>query len=91
MIGDYERRFAMRKEKDHIWPKAEGGPNEKWNIREIDRLENRRKGAEMPSVDNVLDSSDPARLAAEIDRRSLKGFKHSRNRDRGFGGLPRYR
>lgn len=81
----------MRKEKDHIWPKAEGGPDEDWNIREIDWRENRRKWTEMPGVDDVLDSSDPARLAAEIDRRSLKGFKHPRNRDRGFGGLPRYR
>lgn len=81
----------MRKERDHIWPKAEGGLNESWNIREIDWLENRRKGAEMPDLDDVLDSSDPARLAAEIDKHSLKEFKHSRNRNKGFGGLTRYR
>jgi len=81
----------MRKEKDHIWPKAEGGPDKDWNIREIDWRENRRKGAEMPNVDDVLDSSNPIRLAVGIDKRSLKGFKHPRNKDRGFGGLCRYR
>ena len=82
----------MRKERDHIWPEAEGGPSEDWNIREIDWLENRRKGAEMPDLADVLDSSDPLRLATEIDRHSLEeGFRHPRNRDKGFGGLPRRR
>ena len=81
----------MRKEKDHIWPKAEGGTDEEWDKREIDWLENRRKGPEMPDVDDVLDSSDPARLAAKIDKHSLEGFNHSRNKDKGFGGLPRHR
>ena len=82
----------MRKEEDHIWPKAEGGSDEDWNIREIDWLENRRKGAEMPNVADVLDSSDPIRLAIEIDKHSLgEEFKHPRNRNRGFGGLPRRR
>jgi len=82
----------MRKERDHIWPEAEGGPDEDWNIREIDWLENRRKGAEMPDLADVLDSSDPIRLAVEIDKHSLEeGFKHPRNRNKGFGGLPRHR
>ena len=81
----------MRKEKDHIWPEAEGCPDEDWNIREIDWLENRGKGAEMPDVNDVLDSGNSARLAAEIDKHSLEGFRHSRNKDKGFGGLGRYK
>ena len=81
----------MRKEKDHIWPKAEGGPDEDWNLRKIDWLENRRKGAEMPDVGDVSASSNPMKFAVEIDKHSLKGFKHPRNRNKGFGGLPRYK
>jgi 5-methylcytosine-specific restriction endonuclease McrA len=77
-------------ETDHIWPEAEGGPDEPWNKRRIPRSQNRSKGAEMPSLADVMDSSEPWRLAAEIDRHSLeKGFKNPRNRDRGFGGLKR--
>jgi len=81
----------MRKEKDHIWPRAEEASDEDWNIREIDWLENRRKGAEMPNVNDVFDSTDPPRLAAKIDKHSLGGFKNPRNKDKGFGGLTRYR
>lgn len=77
-------------ETDHIWPEAEGGPDEPWNKRRILRSENRRKGAEMPDLKDVFDSSDPIRLAVDIDRHSLeKGFRHPRNKDRGFGGLER--
>jgi len=81
----------MRRERDHIWPEAEKGTDEDWNIREIDWLENRRKGAEMPDVNDVFDSNDPPRLAAEIDKHSLQGFKNPRNKGKGFGGLPRHR
>ena len=79
----------MKRHRDHIWPKAEDGPDEDWNFRDIDASENLRKGAEMPDLDDVLDSSDPIRLAAEIDKSSLEGFRHRRNKDRGFGGLCR--
>lgn len=79
----------MKRHRDHIWPKAEGGPDEDYNFREIDASENLRKGAEMPDLDDVLDSSNPIRLAVEIDKRSLEGFQNPRNRDRGFGGLRR--
>jgi hypothetical protein len=78
----------MKRHRDHIWPKAEGGPDDDWNIRIIPASENLRKGAEMPDLDDVFDSSNPIRLAAEIDKQSLKGFKNPRNRKRGFGGLP---
>ena len=77
-------------ERDHIWPEREGGPNDDYNRRDIPAHENKVKGPRMPGVDDVLDSSDPARLAAEIDRHSVeKGFTHPQNKGRGFGGLPR--
>lgn len=80
----------MKKHRDHIFPRAEGGPDDDWNIREIDADENLKKGAEMPDVFNVLDSTDPIRLAVEIDKRSLEGpFRNSRNKNKGFGGLSR--
>ena len=80
----------MKKHRDHIFPRAEGGPDDDWNIREIDADENLKKGAEMPDISDVLDSSDPIRLAAEIDKRSLEGpFRSSRNKNKGFGGLTR--
>ena len=82
----------MGKEKtheDHIWPETEGGPTEAWNFRTISASENLKKGAEMPTVNDVLDSSNPIKLAAEIDKASLEGFHHSRNKGKGFGGLPR--
>lgn len=79
----------MKKHKDHICPRAENGPDENWNIRIIPASENLEKGAEMPDLDDVLDSSDPIRLAVEIDKQSLNGFRHPRNKDRGFGGLRR--
>lgn len=75
---------------DHIWPSAEGGPDEDWNRRSIPASENLRKGAKMPDVDDVFDSSDSVKLAVEIDKRfSLEGFRHPQNKDRGFGGLRR--
>jgi len=77
------------KERDHIWPEVEGGPTEDWNLRYISRSENRQKWTEMPDLDDVSDSSDPIRLAVEIDKQSLHPFKHFRNQDKGFGGLPR--
>ena len=80
----------MKKHRDHIFPKAEGGPDDEWNIREIDADKNLKKGAEMPNISDVSDSSDPIRLATEIDRRSLKGpFITRRNKNKGFGGLTR--
>ena len=80
----------MKRHRDHIWPRAEGGPDEDWNIRIIPASENLSKGDEMPDLDEVLDSSDPVKLAAEIDRHSLQeGFGRPRNKDKGFGGLPR--
>lgn len=78
------------RERDHIWPEAEGGPSEEWNFRSIPRSENRAKGPNMPDLSEVYDSTNPLRLAHEIDRESLKGpWRHSRNSRRGFGGLPR--
>jgi len=79
----------MERHRDHIWPTAEGGPDEDWNVRIIPASENLHKGAEMPNLADVLDSSNPIRLAAEIDKHSLEGFRHPRNKDRGFGGLRR--
>ncbi len=77
-------------ETDEIWPQKEGGPKEPWNQRRIPRSQNRSKGAEMPSLSDVFDSPNPIELAVEIDRHTLKEpFKHSRNKGRGFGGLPR--
>ena len=79
-------------ETDEIWPQVEGGPKEPWNQRHIPLSQNRRKGPEMPSLDDVADSPTPIKLAAFIDIRSLSGpFSHSWNKDKGFGGLPRYR
>ena len=87
------RKMSSRRdpeENDHILPEVEGGTNDDWNLRSIPRSQNREKGPKMPTTNDVLDSSNPARLAAEIDRRSLEGpFKHSRNKGKGFGGLPR--
>lgn len=78
------------KENDHIWPTVEGGPDEPWNKRRIPPSQNRRKGPEMPNPNDISDSPKPIRLAVEIDKHSLHGsFKHSRNKDKGFGGLPR--
>ena len=78
------------RDNDHIWPRVEGGPDEPWNKRRIPRSQNRRKGAAMPNLNDVSDSPNPIRLAVEIDKGSLRGpFKHPRNRDKGFGGLPR--
>jgi 5-methylcytosine-specific restriction endonuclease McrA len=77
-----------KKEIDHILPKAEGGGEEPWNKRKISQKENRRKGTEMPKLSDVADSSEPVRLAVEIDKVSLKDFKHPRNKNKGFGGLP---
>jgi len=75
---------------DHIWPTSEGGPDKPWNKREISPSRNRSKGSEMPSPRDVMDSDDPLRLAAEIDRHTLTNdYKTSRNKDRGFGGLRR--
>lgn len=79
----------MKRHRDHIWPKIEEGPDDEWNIRVVPESENLRKGAEMPDLEDIFDSTDPARLAAEIDKHSLEGFRHSRNQDRGFGGLRR--
>jgi hypothetical protein len=77
-------------ETDEIWPVAEGGPRVSWNQRRIARSENRSKGAEMPDVFDVLVSPDPTKLATKIDERSLRRpFRNSRNKDKGFGGLPR--
>ena len=78
-------------ETDEILPQAEGGPKELWNQRRIPRSQNRRKGAEMPSLDDISDSRDPLRLIQKIEERSLLGpFKNRRNKDKGFGGLHRY-
>lgn len=79
----------MKTHRDHIKPKAEGGSDEDWNLRDIKASENLRKGAEMPDLDDVFDSSDPVKLAVDIDEGSLKGFRHPRNKDRGFGGFRR--
>jgi hypothetical protein len=80
----------MKKDTDHIWPRVEGGPDKPWNKRNIPQRKNRQKGARMPNLNEVSDSSNPIRLAVEIDKHSLQGpFKHPRNRNRGFGGLPR--
>jgi hypothetical protein len=78
-------------ETDEIWPQCEGGPKEPWNQRRIPRSQNRSKGPSMPRSEDVQQSPDPLRLAAEIDIRSLEGpFNHKRNKGKkGFGGLPR--
>ena len=78
-------------ETDEIWPRAEGGPKEPWNQRRIPRSQNRKKGAEMPYLNDLSDSPNPLKLAASIDERSLSAFIHSRNQNRGFGGHHRYR
>jgi len=75
---------------DHIWPTSEGGPEDSWNKREISPHSNRSKGSEMPSMSDVLDSDDPLRLAAEIDKHTLTHeYNTARNKGRGFGGLRR--
>ena len=76
--------------KDHIFPTREGGPDEPYNWREISVSENSSKGAEMPTPNDVLVSSNPGKLAADIDIHSInEGFSHPRNKDKGFGGLPK--
>ena len=85
-----EREFLDEPmETDHIWPKAEGGPDEPYNKRRIPRSENRHKSAKMPSVFDVLDSNNPGGLGADIDIRSLRPFNHPSNKSRGFGGRPK--
>jgi len=75
---------------DHIWPRAEGGPNENWNKRRVSMKENLTKGARMPNLKEVSDSPNPIRLAVEIDKHTVKErLKHPSNKDRGFGGLHR--
>ena len=77
---------------DEIWPQAEDGPKEPWNQRETSPHENRSKGARMPTVSEVGESPDPIKLAVEIDRHTLNNpFKNTRNKDKGWGGLPRLR
>ena len=81
----------MKEHTDHIWPRTEGGPDKDYNKRRIPARKNLQKGPEMPDLNAVFDSSNPIRLAAEIDEHTLKKrFKHSRNRNKGFGGLPRH-
>jgi 5-methylcytosine-specific restriction endonuclease McrA len=58
----------MGKERDHIWPKAEGGRNEGWNYRNISPNKNRQKGARMPTLSEVSQSTDPIKLSVEIDK-----------------------
>lgn len=75
---------------DHIWPTSEDGPDADWNKREIDPSINRSKGSTMPNVSDVLDSSNPIKLATSIDRHTIDPnhkYHTSRNQDRGFGGL----
>lgn len=79
----------MKKHRDHIQPEVEGGSDEEYNIRLISARENLEKGARMPNLDEVSESSNSIKLAVDIDRESLNGFKHPRNKNRGFGGLPR--
>jgi len=82
----------MKEHIDHIWPQAEGGPDKDYNKRPISARRNLRKGARMPNLSEVAESSNPLRLATEIDKHTLrKGLRNRRNRNRGFGGLPRLR
>jgi 5-methylcytosine-specific restriction endonuclease McrA len=75
---------------DHICPTSEGGPEDSWNKREISPHRNRSKGSEMPNISGVMDSDNPLRLAAEIDKYTLTHkYNTARNRNRGFGGLKR--
>lgn len=76
---------------DEIWPHTEDGPQKPWNQREISPHENRSKGARMPTISEVAQSPEPAKLAAEIDKHTVKHeFNNSRNKDKGFGGLTRF-
>ena len=44
----------------------------------------------MPDVDDVQESYDPIALAVAIDYTSVTiGFHNSRNKNKGFGGLPK--
>lgn len=74
---------------DHIVPKTEGGSNASYNLREISAKDNLKKGARMPYLNEVAQSSNPIRCAVDADRITAKGTKHPRNRNRGFGGLSR--
>ena len=78
---------------DHIWPTIEGGPNEPWNRRPLSRSVNRgQKGPKMPKPDDIHDSSNPPRLIQKIEEHSLSSpYKNYRNKDKGFGGLRRYK
>ena len=82
----------MKEHTDHIWPRVEGGPDKDYNKRRISARSNQQKGARMPNLNEVAQSSNPLRLSAEIDKHTLrKRLRHPRNRNRGFGGLPRLR
>lgn len=75
---------------DEIWPQAEGGPKLPWNQRETSPHKNRSKGARMPTISEVGESPAPIKLATKIDIHTLNHpLKNSRNKNRGFGGLPR--
>ena len=76
---------------DEIWPQTECGPKEPWNQREISPHENRSKGARMPTISEAGQSPEPTKLAAEIDKHTVNHpLNHSRNKDKGFGGLNRF-
>lgn len=77
---------------DHIWPRAERGPDEDWNKRRVSARKNRSKGARMPNLSEVADSPKPIELAAKIDKHTMTNrLRHRRNRNRGLGGFPRLR
>jgi len=82
----------VRNHNDHIWPRADRDPDKDYNKRRISARKNLQKGARMPNLNEVSDSSNPIRLATEIDKYSVtRGFRHRRNKNRGFGGLPHLR
>lgn len=80
----------MKMERDHIWPLCEGGPDTPKNMRDISRTRNRKKGPEMPTLSDIADSTDRSWLAHEIEKHSLsgKGYRHPRNKNKGYMGLP---
>ena len=78
-------------ESDHIFPKAERGSDEPHNRRQVPRSENRKKGARMPTLDEIALSPNPMILVHEMEKAApwAKGYKSPRNKGRGFMGLPR--
>ena len=79
---------------EHINPQSESEEefvDEPYNLTYLPRSENSSKGSRAPYPGEFLRSSNPPMGIKDADLNSYNGYKTSRNKDRGFGGIPRLR